>query len=69
MGVERQTAKVNWITSLAMIVAAGTFYRARKMTKHLSSLQIKEFMIKYGFMPNPHTHHNIVGRPLKNQIG
>lgn len=69
MGVERQTAKVNWLTSLGMIVLAGTFYRARKLTKNLSGIQIKEILIRHGLMGGPPAHKIIVGRPIKNQVG
>jgi hypothetical protein len=69
MGVERQTAKVNWLTSLGMIVLAGTFYRARKLTTNLSGIQIKALLIRYGLMGEPPAHKTIVGKPLKNQIG
>lgn len=69
MGVERQTARVNWLTSLGMIVAAGTFYRARKLMKNLSAIQIKDFLVKYGFMGEPPAHNIIVSRPIKSQIG
>jgi hypothetical protein len=69
MGVERQTAKVNWLTSIGMVVAAGTFYRARKMMKNVSAIQIKDFMIKHGFMGEPPAHKIIVSRPIKDQIG
>jgi hypothetical protein len=69
MGVERQTAKVNWLTSLGMIVAAGTFYQARKLSKNLSALQIKDFLIKYGFMNAPPSHKIIVPKSIKNQVG
>lgn len=48
MGVERQGAKVNWLTSLAMIVMAGTFYRIRNITKSFTALKLKEILIKVG---------------------
>lgn len=66
MGVERQAAKINWLTSLGMIVAAGTFYRVRNMSKSLSSIQIKDFLINHGFMSQQSHHNLIVGRPLKH---
>jgi hypothetical protein len=69
MGVERQAAKVNWLTSLGMIVAAGTFYRVRKINKSLSSIQIKDFLVKYGFMGEPVAYQAIVTRSLSNQVG
>lgn len=42
MGVERQTAKINWITSLTMVVMAGTFYRLRNVMKKLTQMQVKD---------------------------
>ena len=50
MGVERQTAKVNWITSLAMIVMAGTFYRLRGVAKKLSVVQVRDLMVRAGML-------------------
>jgi hypothetical protein len=69
MGVERQTAKLNWLTSLGMIVMAGTLYRVRKVTKHLSSSRVKDLMIRYGFISEPVNHNIIVGRPINTQTG
>jgi hypothetical protein len=69
MGVERQTAKLNWLTSFGMIVMAGTLYRVRKVTKHMSSSRVKDLMIKYGFVAEPTNHNIIVGRPINTQAG
>lgn len=38
MGVERQGAKVNWLSSFAMIVMAGTFYRMRGVFRKISKV-------------------------------
>ncbi len=53
MGVERQSAKVNWITSFAMIVAAGTLFRAKRMMKHISNTQIRDLLIRFGLINRP----------------
>jgi hypothetical protein len=50
MGVERQTAKVNWITSLAMVVMAGTFYRFRNLLRIASKWQVKDLREKAGHL-------------------
>jgi hypothetical protein len=50
MGVERQTAKVNWITSLGMIVMAGTFYRLRGVLKRLQGVQVRDLLVRSGML-------------------
>jgi len=48
-----------------MIVTAGTLYRIRKLTKHLSRTQIKDIMIKYGFASaNKKEYPSILPRPI-----
>jgi hypothetical protein len=69
MGVERQTAKVNWLSSLAMIVTAGTLYRVRNLTKSLSATQIKDILAKYGFMNSAGKYSAIVGQQVKGKVG
>jgi hypothetical protein len=69
MGVERQTAKVNWLTSLAMIVTAGTFYRSRKLLKEISATQISDLLVRYGLMNETKHSMNIIGKPVKKQVG
>jgi hypothetical protein len=41
MGVERQGAKLNWITSFAMIILAGTIYRFKNINKKISKVQMR----------------------------
>lgn len=53
MGVERQTAKINWITSLAMIVMAGTFYRLRNVIKNISKWTVKDIRTMAGQIYQP----------------
>jgi hypothetical protein len=48
MGVERQAAKINWITSLAMIVAGGTLFRLRNVARQLSKLHVRELRERAG---------------------
>ena len=50
MGVERQGAKINWFTSLALVVMAGTFYRLRNIFGKVSKIQIKELRAKAGLI-------------------
>lgn len=65
MGVERQTIKINWITSLGLVVLAGSFYRFRKIIHNLTSAQVRNILIKYGFHNIPRDTQLFVGRPLK----
>lgn len=70
MGVERQGAKINWLTSLALVVAAGTFYRLRNLTQLLSRTQVKDLMIKLGLLHPPRLHQTaILPRPPTTSIG
>jgi hypothetical protein len=52
-----------------MIVMAGTFYRGRKVLKEISATQIKDLLVKYGLMNDTKNTMNIIGRPLKKQVG
>lgn len=69
MGVERQTAKMNWLASMGMIVMAGTLYRMRNLTKSLNSRQIKDILEKYGLMSGGIKHRSIVGLQPKGLVG
>lgn len=53
MGVERQNAKINWITSLTMVVIAGTFYRLRNVMKKLTQMQVKDLREMTGHIYQP----------------
>ncbi len=66
MGVQRQGAKINWMVSLSLIVAAGNLYRLkrlmRKTLNHDLSTLLKQFSIfdfqvsnnkKYNFSIEP----------------
>lgn len=48
MGVERQTAKINWMSSVAMVVIAGTFYRLRNSMKTISKWTVKDLRARAG---------------------
>lgn len=68
MGVERQGAKVNWITSFALIVMAGTFYRMRNFLQNMSKYQIKDLREKAGQIY--HAHQQVPSiLPLKTKPG
>jgi hypothetical protein len=58
------------MTSLAMIVMAGTFYRLRNVTKYLSKTQINDLMIKMGFQHSAKQEMpSIIPRPLNKSPG
>lgn len=67
--MERQTAKMNWLASMGMIVMAGTLYRMRSLTKSLNSRQIKEILEKYGLMNGAVKNKSIVGMQPKGIVG
>lgn len=48
---------------------AGAFYRVKNMSKNLSLIQIKDVLIKYGYMNPPLKKRSIVGDKLKGEIG
>ena len=61
MGVERQTAKMNWISSFGMIVLAGTLFRINKLKANVSKTQVKDMLVKYGLINKPVKCKMIVG--------
>lgn len=70
MGVERQAAKVNWITSMAMIVTAGTLFRLRRLTKSLTSVKAKELLVKLGMVQETKPRFpTIVGPKISEKPG
>lgn len=48
---------------------AGAFYRGRRLLKEISATQLKDLLVKYGLMNENKNGMNIVGRPLKKQVG
>ena len=50
MGVERQAAKVNWLTSMAMIVMAGTVFRMGKWMGKINKVKISELQERAGLI-------------------
>lgn len=69
MGVERQTAKMNWISSFGMIVAAGTLFRIKRIMKSVSKTQVKDIMERYGFTNSQVKENVIVRQKIKEEIG
>ena len=50
MGVERQGARINWLSSIAMIVMAGTAYRMRNVFKKIGNITVRDMKEKAGLM-------------------
>ena len=69
MGVERQAAKINWITSLAMIVTAGTLFRMTGLFSKFKNISVKEMKEKAGLMYGAQVQRGIVPRPVSSKPG
>lgn len=67
MGVERQGAKVNWLSSIAMIVMAGTAFRMRNMFKKIGNVKVNDVKEKIGLMyRGPPQQKSIVPKPVSS---
>ena len=69
MGVERQAAKINWLTSLAMIVTAGTLFRFSRLFSKFKKVTVKEMKEKAGLMYGAKVQRGIVPRPVSQKPG
>ena len=69
MGVERQAAKINWITSLAMIVTAGTVFRVTGLFSKFKKISVKEMKERAGLMYGAKVQKGIVPLPVSAKPG
>jgi len=70
MGVERQGAKVNWLSSIAMVVAAGTAFRMRNTFRKIGNIKVSELKERAGLLyRGPPQQPSIVPKPVNTQPG